>query len=63
MILFVEESMFNSHSQNHYSSDSHDGSLDWVAVLLVAIDLVVLFLLAFMLTQGWLRIDSALYLS
>lgn len=63
MISLVEESMFNSHSHNHYGSDSDTGSLDWVAVLLVAIDLVVLFLLAFMLTQGWLRIDSALYLS
>lgn len=55
--------MFNSHSPNHYSPDSHADSLDWIAVLLVAIDLIVLFLLAFMLTQGWLRIDSALYLS
>lgn len=63
MISLVEENMVNSHSHNDYSSDSHAGSLDWVAILLVAIDLVVLFLLAFMLTQGWLRIDSALYLS
>lgn len=55
--------MFDSHSSHHYSSDSHPESLDWVAVLLVAIDMIVLMLLTFLLMQGFLRIDTALYLS
>lgn len=55
--------MFNSHSSKHHYSDSESDSLDWVAVLLIAIDLAVLMLMTILFTQGWLRIDSALYLS
>jgi hypothetical protein len=55
--------MLDSHSSKHYHSDSQSDSLDWVAVLLIAIDLAVLMLMTVLFAQGWIRIDSALYLS